>query len=175
MQSNNLYFEPLTTVPADNFFAIITTLSLLAFIEPKNPLTLEELKATHSIRENSSVNLITPSEQWFNMATYLKDGAATAIGLFEATSYGSWGEIAYLLDDAWWGRELGFEAMEWWHKYLEIAEPGLEWWATVYPENQRSIGLLKRLGYEEVDSTRRSQLQSYDLGDRCFVRSVKVS
>ncbi len=167
-QSKNLFFKPLTTAHADDLFSILTTPSVLAFIDPRPP-TLEELRAEYTARMNGPVNLITPAEQWFNVVVYLKNRCFTAIGRLEATSYGGWGEVAYLLGEAWWGKGLAFEAMHWWHEYLAVAVPGTKWWATVHPENRRSIKLLIRLGYEEVDLSDQSKLQSYDLGDRCFV------
>ena len=174
MQSKNLYFESLTAAHADDLFSILTTPSVLAFIEPTEPPTLEDLRAEYAVRARGPVNSIASTEQWFNIAVYLKNHS-TAIGRLEATSYRGWGEIAYLLGEAWWGKGLAFEAMNWWHEYLEMAVPETEWWATVHPANQRSIRLLVRLGYEEV-SSKQPKLQSYDLGDRCFVRShTKVS
>ena len=171
MQSKNLYFKPLTTAHADDLFSILTTPSVLAFINPKNPPTLEELRAEYAVRAKGSLNEITPAEQWFNVVIYLKNSHSTAIGRLEATSYGGWGEVAYLLGEPWWGKGLAFEAMHWWHKYLAIAVPKTKWWATVHPENYRSIKLLIRLGYEEV-SNNLPKLQSYDFGDRCFVRCL---
>ena len=171
MQSKNLHFELLTAAHANNLYAILTTPSVLTFIDP-NPPTLEELRAEYAIRAKGPANSIATAEQWFNVAIYLKDGNY-AIGRLEATSYGGWGELAYLLGEVWWGKGLAFEAMQWWHEYLEMAVPKTEWWATVHPDNRRSIRLLARLGYEEVLG-RRPQLQSYDSGDRCFVRSVRV-
>lgn len=168
--STNLRFEPLTATHADDLFAILTTPSVLAFIDPTgNRPTLEELRAEYAVRARGPVNPITPTEQWFNMAILLKVPSSKAIGRLEATSYGEWGEVAYLLGEAWWGKGLASEAMRWWHDYLAAAVPGVQWWATVHPGNQRSIRLLTRLGYEEVDLSKRPKLQSYDLGDRCFV------
>ncbi|WP_422110753.1 GNAT family N-acetyltransferase [Candidatus Synechococcus calcipolaris] len=91
---------------------------------------------------------------------------------FEATGHGAWGEVAYLLGEAWWGKGLAFEAMSWWHDYLATVTPRTEWWATVHPMNQRSIRLLKRLGYREVAPNQCPKLYSYDLGDCCFVKSL---
>ena len=173
MQSQNLYFEPLTEAHADNLFAVLTTPAVLAFINPKPP-TFQEFKSEYAIRARGPVNSILPTEQWFNMAILLKDRSATAIGRLEATSYNGWGEVAYMLGEIWWGKGLAFEAMQWWHKYLDLAIPKTEWWATVHPENQRSIRLLTRLGYKEVLG-KQSILQSEDVGDRCFVRSLDVS
>ncbi|MBW4649305.1 MAG: GNAT family N-acetyltransferase [Kastovskya adunca ATA6-11-RM4] len=175
MQSKNLHFEPLTAAHADDLFAVLTTPSVLAFIDPTGkPPTLEELRAEYAARASGPVNLITPTEKWFNVAVHLKADSSKAIGRLEATRYSKWGEVAYLLGEAWWGKGLAFEAMHWWHDYLEAVVPGTQWWATVHPANQRSIRLLTRLKYEEVDSSRRPKLQSYDLGDRCFIRSDHV-
>ena len=172
MQSKNLFFKPLTTAHADDLFPILTTPSVLAFIEPTGSPTLEELRAEYAVRAKGSLNSITSTEQWFNVVIYLKGSCPIAIGRLEATSYGGWGELAYLLGEAWWGQGLAFEAMHWWHEYLAVAVPGTKWWATVHPENHRSIKLLTRLKYEEVSS--RPKLQSYDLGDRCFVLYQKA-
>lgn len=62
-----------------------------------------------------------------------------------------------------------------WHGYLVVAVPEAEWWATVAPDNFRSIRLLKRLGYVERASKSISDdiaPQSYDKGDRCFTLRV---
>ena len=175
MQSKNLHFEPLTANHADKLFSILTTPSVLAFIAPdEKPPTLEELRAEYAARSRGPVVLVTPTERWFNMAIRLKMIPSPVIGRLEATQYGDWGEVAYLLGEAWWGKGLAFEAMLWWHDYLAAVAPETKWWATVHPSNQRSIRLLKRLGYEAVDSNRRPKLYSYDLGDCCFVRSVHI-
>jgi RimJ/RimL family protein N-acetyltransferase len=175
MQSKNLHFEPLTAAHADDLLPVLTTPSVLAFIDPTGtPPTLEELRAEYAARASGPVNLVTPAEQWFNMAIYLEADCSKAIGRLEATRYGEWGEVAYLLGEAWWGKGLAFEAMLWWHDHLKVVVPRTQWWATVHPANQRSIRLLTRLQYEELDSIRRPNLQSYDLGDRCFVHSAHV-
>ncbi len=175
MQSNNLHFELLTETHADDLFSILVTPAVLAFIDPNgNPPTIEELRAEYAIRSHGPVTLTMPTERWFNMAIRLKNPPSPVIGRLEATGYGAWGEVAYLLGEAWWGKGLAFEAMLWWHDYLATVTPGTEWWATVHPMNQRSIRLLKRLGYRKVDSNQRPKLQSYDLGDYCFVRSTQM-
>jgi RimJ/RimL family protein N-acetyltransferase len=174
MLSHNLDFEPLTAAHADELLSILTTPSVLAFIDPtENPPTLEELRSEYATRANGPIETILPTERWFNMAIRLKAPDSRAIGRLEATSYGDWGELAYLLGEDWWGKGLAFEAMCWWHDYLAGALPGTQWWATVHPENRRSIKLLLRLGYEEVNAIDRPKLQSYDLGDLCFVYATR--
>ncbi|MFH7245347.1 MAG: GNAT family N-acetyltransferase [Spirulina sp.] len=175
MQSENLYFEPLTDTHANDLFTILTTPSVIAFIDPDGrPPTIEELRAEYAARSQGPVGLVAATEQWFNMAIRLKSPPAPVIGRLEATGYGDWGEVAYLLGEAWWGKGLAFEAMLWRHDYLATVAPGTDWWATVHPRNQRSLRLLKRLGYREVKASQCPELQSYDLGDRCFVRPTKL-
>jgi RimJ/RimL family protein N-acetyltransferase len=170
MLSQNLSFEPLTAAHANELFSILTTPSVLAFIDPTGtPPTLEELKTEYADRAHGPKDRILSTEQWFNMAIRLKAPDGEAIGRLEATRYGDWGELAYLLGENWWGKGLAFEAMGWWHHYLAVTAPNTQWWATVHPGNKRSIQLLIRLGYREVDARERPQLQSYDEGDRCFV------
>jgi RimJ/RimL family protein N-acetyltransferase len=169
MQSKNLSFEMLMATHADALFPILTTPAVLAFID-EIPPTLEELRMEYANCARGPKNPTITTEQWFNMAIYLKESLSTVIGRLEATCYGQWGELAYLLGEAWWGKGLAFEAMCWWHDYLKTVAPEAIWWATVHPANQRSIRLLKRLGYKEVESDQRPQLQSYDAGDCCFVK-----
>jgi RimJ/RimL family protein N-acetyltransferase len=176
MQSKNLNFELLTAAHADDLFPILTTPSVLAFIDPTGtPPTIEELRAEYASREHGPADSMISTEQWFNMVIRLKDPISRAIGRIEATKYGKWGEIAYLLGEDWWGKGLAFEAMLWWHDYLAATVPKTDWWATVHPANQKSIRLLIRLGYKEVDSDNRPQLNSYDSGDRCFVRYAAIN
>ena len=100
MQSKNLYFESLTVAHADDLFPILSTPSVLAYIDPtENPPTLEKFRTEYAARAKGTANLITSTEQWFNVAIYWKAHSSTAIGRLEATSYDGWGEIAYLLGE----------------------------------------------------------------------------
>ncbi|WP_052050245.1 GNAT family N-acetyltransferase [Leptolyngbya sp. KIOST-1] len=170
MQSQHLLFEPLTAAHAEELWPILATPAVLAWIEPQGNLpTLADLRAEYAARANGPVPSSLSQERWFNVAIRLKQPPSPAIGRLEATAYDGWGEVAYLLGEAWWGKGLAFEAMLWWHNYLATAAPGTEWWAAVHPMNWRSIRLLERLGYRPVEEGDRPQLQSYDPGDRCFV------
>jgi RimJ/RimL family protein N-acetyltransferase len=174
MQSQNLSFESLTAIHADDLFPILTTPAVLAWIDPDGaPQTIDQLRTEYASRARGPNLEARSTQRWFNMAIRLQMPPGLAIGRLEATGYGAWGEIAYLLGEAWWGKGLAFEAMVWWQDYLTAAAPETIWWATVHPLNQRSIRLLQRLGYEEVNPDDRPQLYSYDPGDRCFVRSLQ--
>jgi RimJ/RimL family protein N-acetyltransferase len=166
--TDRLSFEPLNADHADELFPILTTPTVLAFIDPTATPTIAQMRLEYTACARGPIKPIMPIERWFNMAIRLKAAPTPLIGRLEATGYGTWGEIAYLLGEAWWGKGLAFEAMSWWHDYLGTITPETTWWATVHPDNQRSIRLLIRLGYREVDASDRPELQSYDLGDRCF-------
>ena len=170
MQSKNLRFEPLTANHAAALFPILNTPAVQAFIDPTNSQTIADLQAEYSIRARGPI-VTEQTERWFNMAVRLRSPIGSVIGRLEATSYGHYGEVAYLFGEAWWGQGLAFEAMNWWHGYLSAATRETEWWATVAPNNIRSIRLLGRLGYvDKTDTADNSKLQSHDEGDRCFVR-----
>ncbi|MGF1518173.1 MAG: GNAT family N-acetyltransferase [Nodosilinea sp.] len=173
MQSQHLSFEPLTAAHAEELWAILATPAVLAWIDPQGNLpTLADLRAEYASRANGPVAPAMAKERWFNVAIRSKISSFSAIGRLEATAYDGWGEVAFLLGEAWWGKGLAFEAMLWWQDYLATAAPGTQWWATVHPMNQRSIRLLERLGYKLADSGDHPQLQSYEPGDYCFVQLV---
>jgi RimJ/RimL family protein N-acetyltransferase len=170
METDRLSFEPLNADHADDLWPILTTPAVLAFIDPTGDRPpIGQLRLEYAASARGPSQPILPIERWFNMAIRLKSSPTTLIGRLEATGYDKWGEIAYLLGEAWWGQGLAFEAMVWWQDYLGSIMPAAVWWATVHPDHQRSIRLLARLGYDEVDASERPLLQSYDLGDRCFV------
>ena len=102
MQSENLHFEPLVVAHADELFSVLTTPSVLAFIDlSENPPTMEELRVDYAARASGPGASAVPSERWFNMAIRLKNPPSPVIGRLEATGYGEWGEVAYLLGEAW--------------------------------------------------------------------------
>jgi RimJ/RimL family protein N-acetyltransferase len=169
--TEHLNFEPLNAAHADELFPILTTPAVLAFVDPTATPTIEHLRLSYAASALGPVNSPLPIERWFNMAIRLKTAPAPLIGRLEATGYGQWGEVAFLLGEAWWGKGLAFEAMVWWHDYLASVMPETRWWATVHPDNQRSMRLLMRLGYVAVAADTRPELQSYDFGDQCFVQS----
>jgi RimJ/RimL family protein N-acetyltransferase len=172
MQSNRLIYEPLSAAHAYLLADILTSQAVLAYIDPIGiPLSVDELASEYEARALGPP-VAHPSDSWFNFAIRLRIEPYQAIGRLEATTYGNWGEVAYLLGEPWWGQGLGLEAMQWWHGYLKVHSGVTTWWAAVHPENARSIRLLLRLGYIEVDPKLAPSLGSYDEGDRCFCRST---
>jgi hypothetical protein len=83
----------------------VNTPTVLSFIDPTGEQpTLEEFKADCATRMHGPAVSINPQERWFNVAIRLKATPCPLIGRLEATGYGEYGELAYLLGEAWWGR-----------------------------------------------------------------------
>jgi RimJ/RimL family protein N-acetyltransferase len=106
-----------------------------------------------------------PDERWWNfVARRLDDG--TVIGRVEGTTYGAWGEIAYVFAPSSWGHGFASEATHWLIDFMHGMGAD-ELWAAVHPENLRSVRLLQRLGFAEMDAPGRP-IGSFDDGDLVF-------
>ena len=73
------------------------------------------------------------------------------IGRLEATVSGDRAEVAYLFRPSAWVQGFATEALLWLQDYCVSSEGVREFWAAVSPKNERSIRMLKRLGYVESD------------------------
>jgi RimJ/RimL family protein N-acetyltransferase len=105
-------------------------------------------------------------ERWWNFAVMLR-ADHTIIGRLEATTYGDWGEIAYVFGPRWWGQGLASESTRWLVRHL--VERGIdELWAAVDPDNAPSQRMLSRIGFARADEPERP-LGSFAGGDDLFV------
>ena len=109
-------------------------------------------------------------ELWFNYIVRLSDG--TAIGHAQATVHSSWAEVAWVLGTPWWGKGLGFETATLLLRELAAQLSIPMAWATVHPDNDRSVRMLARLGFQAVDFAVAPALGSYDPGDLIYSRSL---
>ena len=125
------------------------------------------LDALHARIERVTAGSPHAGERWWNFAVLLR-ADRTVIGQLEATSYGDWGEIAYLFGPRWWGHGLASEAAGWLVRRLAAAGSH-ELWAAVHPDNERSKRLLARIGFAPAAGPARP-LASFDPGDAVFVR-----
>ncbi len=106
-----------------------------------------------------------PDERWWNFVVRrLDDGAV--IGRVEGTTYGEWGELAYIFGRSSWGHGFASEATLWLIGFLRGAGAE-ELWAAVHPENVRSVRLLQRLGFVAMAAPGRP-IGSFDDGDLVF-------
>jgi RimJ/RimL family protein N-acetyltransferase len=102
-------------------------------------------------------------EVWLNFVVKQAD---TIVGRIEATNYGAWAEIAYLIGPTFQRQGFGREVVGW--LVAQLHEAGCESvWACVHPKNVRSIGLLDRLHFVKRNETGR-RLTSHEPGDLLF-------
>lgn len=101
----------------------------------------------------------------------MKEGVGAYIGRIEATEHDGIAEVGYTFGANYWGQGFGSESVRWLESRM-IGEGfrGL-FWAAVEPGNERSVRLLARLGYREVESGW-PELWSYVEGDRVFVKGA---
>jgi RimJ/RimL family protein N-acetyltransferase len=167
MRSSRLSYEVLTVEHAAELHPVLATPAVLARIDRSGSLPTLADTASAFARRAAGAGAAT-DQRWYDVVIRSLAAPYPAIGRLEATVHDGWGELAYLLGEAWWGQGLAYEAMRWWHGYLEVMAPGTVWWAATHPSNARSLQLLHRLGYREAEGGERPPMGSYDPGDRCF-------
>jgi RimJ/RimL family protein N-acetyltransferase len=164
--TERLRIEPLEPLHAAGLHAALDHPDVGTFIGGPDVTTLDALRARI---ERLAVGPARPAPgaRWWNFAVLLR-AEPRIIGRLEATTYGDWGEIAYVFGPSWWGRGLASEASHW--LVCHLAERGVpELWAAVDPDNTRSHRLLLRIGFTRTDEPERP-LGSFLPGDDMFVR-----
>jgi RimJ/RimL family protein N-acetyltransferase len=160
-----LSIEPLAPAHAGGLHAALDHPDVGLFIGGPDVTTPEALH-DRILRLAAGPALPRPAEHWWNFAVLLR-ADRTVIGRLEATTYGDWGEIAYVFGPRWWGQGLASEATRWLLHHL--ADQGIpELWAAVDPDNEASQRLLLRIGFLRVNEPTRP-LASFDAGDDAFV------
>ena len=161
--TDRLAIEPLAPGHADGLFAALADPAVHRYLPQPEATTLEAVRARieHLVAAEPD-----PGERWWNFAVLLRT-ERTVIGRLEATTYGDWGEIAYVFGPRWWGAGLASEATRWLVEHL-AAHGVAEQWAAVHPANLPSQRLLARIGFSRVERPARP-LASFDAGDLVFV------
>jgi RimJ/RimL family protein N-acetyltransferase len=154
-----LAIEPLAHAHAAALVDALAHESVAAYLPGPDVTTIEALHA-----RIDRLALGAPGELWLNFVIRRADDGVV-IGRLEATSYGAWAEIAYLVGPAYQRRGFAREAVRWLVGQL-CAAGAREIWAAVHPANAPSIALLAALGFVETEPVR--PLGSYDSGDRVF-------
>ena len=160
-----LVIEPLAHAHAAGLLAALDHPDVGLYIGGPDVTTLDALHARidHLAAGPTSPR---PGERWWNFAVLL--GAdRTVVGRLEATTYGDWGEIAYVFGPRWWGHGLASEATRWLMRHL-TGHGVPELWASVEPDNARSQRLLTRVGFMRTDEPERL-LAAFAPGDDTFI------
>jgi RimJ/RimL family protein N-acetyltransferase len=165
--TERLRFESLRLDHAAELSSGLTHPDVYLFITGRNPATGAEL-AAHFQRLLAGPADASNSAWWNFVARRAADGRA--LGLVQAVIVEDRAEIAYLFGPEYWGHGYASESVQWLHDQLArraIAEA----WATVSPENARSIRLLQKCGYARMAGGW-PRLESYEAGDWVFRRHL---
>jgi RimJ/RimL family protein N-acetyltransferase len=167
-QTRRLRIAPLQPADAVELFAALDHPDVGRYIGGPESTSADATR--HRIkRVNAGPPTDRRGERWWNFVVRRANDDAV-IGRLEATTYGDWGEIAYLFDPRTWGAGYATEATTWLLQFL--TELGMtEVWAAVHPDNAGSIALLSRLQFERRDHAR-DGLASYDPDDLLFALTL---
>jgi len=164
IESVTLRLEPLVAAHADEMFEPMSAQAIYAYIPEQPPASVAALRQRYQQLERG--HSASGRERWLNWIVRLASGQCA--GYVQATIHPeSTADFAFVFAPQHWGRGVAFEA-------CRAALPSLAddfgvraLFATVDPRNLRSIGLLQRLGFEEVlaDAYPHGQVEP---GDRVF-------
>lgn len=165
--SSRLAYEPLRADHAAALFGPLSDARAWHHIGPPDSTSVEQLAAEFA-RRAAGPSSETGAERWVNYAVRVIDGSVYC-GRLEATVHGTWAEIAYLFGPAFWGHGLASEAVGWLRDQLRQRFGVTELWAAVRPDNERSLRLLRRMGFVErmpaTGAVAERALSSADDGD----------
>jgi RimJ/RimL family protein N-acetyltransferase len=166
MSSPILTVEPLVATDADALWAALRNPRVRDWIPDSDEKSLEAVRARVAHVLAGPVD--GSGQVWLNR-TVRVDGVV--IGRVEATLHDGIVEIAYLLGPAWWGKGYASEAVGRLLDELEVMGAGPVW-AAVAAGNERSVALLRRLGFVEAEPS--VPLLSADPGDITFVQRALI-
>lgn len=144
LAATSLTLEPQLPAHAEAMFAVLSDLAIYRFGN-QPPDSLDGLRQ----RFDRLASGLSPDgcEHWLNWVVRLPDGALA--GYVQATiDADGLATIGYELGSAWWGRGIATQAVACMIEELQARYRigGLR--ASLHPDNQRSLRLLLRLGFE---------------------------
>lgn len=97
-------------------------------------------------------------QRWFNWAVIVDD---VVVGWLQVTERADHAEIAYMIGPRFQGRGHARQAVQW----LIERFASCELWASIHPDNVRSIRVVEALGFRRQPVPPRRELSSYEEGD----------
>jgi len=168
-ESPRLRVETLRTAHAAKLFAALRDPRVYTFISDDPPASVADLKA----RFGRYLRGPAPSsgELFLNWAVRLKAGGAY-IGTLQATidPGARRASVAYLLGPEFWGKGLASEAVEALLAWLFLRGGVDSAEARIDTRNDRSIRLVRRLGFELIQVVRKAEFFKGSWGDEYVFR-----
>lgn len=146
--------EPLAPAHAEQLFAAIDDPATYRYLTEERT-TLDQLRERLERLEHGEP---PEGQRWFNWAVIVDD---RVVGWLQVTEADGYAEIAYMIGPRFQGRGHAREAVRW----LIERFSGCELWASIHPENERSIHLVEALGFRRQPAPPRRELSSYEEGD----------
>jgi ribosomal-protein-alanine N-acetyltransferase len=146
-----LRLEPLAAGHAEAMFAPMSAPEIYAHIPGKPPASVSALRDRYAMLEKGR----SPSgrDLWLNWVVRLPTGQCA--GYVQATIHPEHtGDFGFVFAPEHWGRGVAFEACRAVLPWLPRETGVLALYATVAPQNTRSLRLLARLGFIEVPAAR---------------------
>jgi RimJ/RimL family protein N-acetyltransferase len=166
--SERLVYEPLSESHGSLLSGALTDPRAYTHITDPHPATAADLAVLFARMAAGPSDGCT-DEAWWNFAVRLRSGEF--IGRVEATLHDGLAEVAYIFGPNFWNCGYATESVAWLHTQLRENQYANSVWATVLPDNVRSIRLLERLGYRR-SLLDQPPLRSYETGDRVYCRSL---
>lgn len=156
LQTARLSLEPLTVEHADTLFAGLSDVRIYEFIEEQRPKDVEQLRQRYA--RLASLRSPDGSQYWLNWAVLLS-AARRYVGYVQATvSMNGDASVGYVIFPSVWGRGYATEAVQAMMEFLRARYSTRKFSASVETSNDRSVGVLKRLGYSLVESSDQEML-----------------
>jgi len=143
---------------------------IYSFIPENPPLSTAALRQRYRMLQRGIS--ADGSELWLNWVIRIVS-SDRCVGCVQATVHaGRTADFAYVLASAFWGRGIASEACVAAVDFLETEVALRSLYATVSAENHRSLRLLARLGFAEVDAARYPHGKVVE-GDRVFCLAIR--
>jgi ribosomal-protein-alanine N-acetyltransferase len=168
LHTPRLRLEPLGPRHAEAFFDGLTSESIYDFISDAPPRTVFDLRRRFA--ELAGGESPNGCERWLNWAVWVRS-EKRYVGYVQATVAGDRkATVAYVFFPNAWGRGYAREAVKYMIDWLIGEYPDLELCAYVAVRNDRSISLLRHLGFACVNIRTRAELIRGVLSDEAEFR-----
>jgi RimJ/RimL family protein N-acetyltransferase len=145
--SATLRLEPLVAAHADEMFGPMSAPAIYTYVPEQPPASVDALRQRY--RQLERGHSASGRERWLNWIVRLASGQCA--GYVQATIHPeATADFAFVFAPEHWGRGVASEACRAAIQSLAGDFGVRALFATVDPRNLRSVGLLQRLGFEEV-------------------------
>jgi [ribosomal protein S5]-alanine N-acetyltransferase len=153
LATDGLLLEPLTVAHAEEMFAVLSEPELYRYLDYPPPPSLDHLRNVYAQVEGRR----SPdgTQLWLNWVVRPLGQAAVGYVQLTVASHSAW--VGFVFSRKHWGRGFATRATR---AVLEHASPTYgvaSFLATVEAHNERSIGLLGRLGFHEAEQHERER------------------